>query len=65
MNFFWMLSALTFIGSKFGTKSGCAFAAPYYHCQGIYYEPVQQDTTVVYVVQEIEEGADPYVEVME
>ena len=51
--------------SLYSLPAGCAYAAPYYHCGGIYYEPVQQGTTVVYVVQEIEEGADPYVEVVE
>lgn len=34
----------------------------YYYCGGIYYRPSYQGTTVVYVVQEIEPGADTNVE---
>lgn len=34
----------------------------YYYCGGIWYQPVYQGTTVVYVVDEIEPGADTNVE---
>jgi hypothetical protein len=34
----------------------------YYYCGGIYYRPSYQGTTVVYVVEEIEPGADTNVE---
>lgn len=34
----------------------------YYYCGGIWYQPVYQGTTVVYVVDEIESGADTNVE---
>lgn len=34
----------------------------YYYCGGIYYKPVYQGTTVVYVVDEVEPGADTMVE---
>jgi len=34
----------------------------YYYCGGIYYKPVYQGTTVVYVVDSIEPGADTNVE---
>ena len=35
---------------------------PHYYCGGIYYQPQQQGTTVVYVVNEIEPGANTSVE---
>jgi fibrillarin-like rRNA methylase len=34
----------------------------YYYCGGIWYEPVYSGTTVVYVVDTIEDGADTNVE---
>ena len=34
----------------------------YYYCGGIWYQPTYQGTTVVYVVNEIEPGADTDVE---
>jgi len=34
----------------------------YYYCGGIYYRPVYQGTTVVYVVDSIDAGADTNVE---
>lgn len=34
----------------------------YYYCGGIYYQPTYQGTQVVYVVQEIEPGAETNVE---
>lgn len=34
----------------------------YYYCGGIWYQPVYQGTTVVYVVDEIEPGANTDVE---
>ena len=34
----------------------------YYYCGGIWYQPSYQGTTVVYVVNEIEPGADTSVE---
>ena len=34
----------------------------YYYCGGIWYQPTYQGTTVVYVVNEIEPGADTNVE---
>ena len=34
----------------------------YYYCGGIWYQPVYQGTTVVYVVEEIEPGAETNVE---
>ena len=30
----------------------------YYYCSGIWYRPAYQGTTVVYIVEEIESGAD-------
>lgn len=36
--------------------------APYYYCGGIWYRPTYQGTTVVYIVEEIESGADTNVE---
>ncbi len=30
----------------------------YYYCGGIWYRPVYQGTTVVYIVDDIESGAD-------
>ena len=34
----------------------------YYYCGGIWYQPSYQGTTVIYVVHEIEPGADTNVE---
>jgi hypothetical protein len=34
----------------------------YYYCSGIWYEPVYQGTTVIYIVNEIEPGAETNVE---
>ena len=34
----------------------------YYYCGGIWYQPAYQGTTVVYVVYEVEDGADTDVE---
>jgi len=34
----------------------------YYYCGGIWYEPRYQGTTIVYVVNEIESGADTNIE---
>ena len=34
----------------------------YYYCGGVWYQPVYQGTTVVYVVNEVEPGADTNVE---
>lgn len=34
----------------------------YYYCGGIWYKPAYQGTTVVYIVEEIESGADTNVE---
>ena len=34
----------------------------YYYCGGIWYQPSYQGTTVVYIVQDIESGADTNVE---
>lgn len=35
---------------------------PHYYCGGIYYQPQQQGTTVVYVVSDVEAGANTNVE---
>jgi hypothetical protein len=34
----------------------------YYYCGGIWYQPTYQGTTVVYVVSEVEPGANTNVE---
>ena len=34
----------------------------YYYCGGIWYRPVYEGTTVVYIVEEIEKGAETEVE---
>ena len=34
----------------------------YYYCGGIWYQPQYQGTTVIYVVQQVEPGADTNVE---
>jgi hypothetical protein len=36
--------------------------AKYYYCGGIWYRPAYQGTTVIYIVDDIESGADTYVE---
>lgn len=53
--------------SLYSLPYGCANTvyrggAQYYYCGGIYYRPAYQGTTVVYVVDEIEPGADTNVE---
>lgn len=42
--------------------AGCPLVNGLYYCGGAYYQPVQQGTTVVYVVQDIDPGAEPYIE---
>ena len=37
----------------------------YYYCNGIWYRPVYQGTTVVYIVDDIDSGADTNVEFYE
>ncbi len=37
----------------------------YYYCRGIWYRPTYQGTTIVYVVDEIEPGADTDVEFLD
>jgi hypothetical protein len=37
----------------------------YYYCGGIWYQPTYQGTTVVYVVSDIESGANTNVEFYE
>jgi hypothetical protein len=34
----------------------------YYYCGGIWYRPTYQGTTVIYIVEDIESGADTNVE---
>jgi hypothetical protein len=46
---------------------GCSSMRPYnginhYYCGGIYYRPAYQGTTVVYIVENIESGANTNVE---
>lgn len=54
--------------SLYSLPYGCSYntvyyrGVPSYYCGGIYYTPQQQGTTVVYVVQEIEPGAETNVE---
>ena len=36
--------------------------ATYYYCGGIWYQPVYEGTTIIYIVDEIEPGADTNVE---
>jgi len=38
------------------------YGVNYYYCGGIWYQPQYQGTTVVYVVHEVEPGADTNVE---
>lgn len=33
----------------------------YYYCGGIWYRPAYQGTTVVYIVEDIDSGADTYI----
>jgi len=33
----------------------------YYYCSGIWYRPAYQGTTIVYVVEEIDAGAETYI----
>ncbi len=53
-----------------GLPYGCGGMSMYggvnmYHCGGIYYRPVHQGTTVVYVVDHMDSGANPNVEIEE
>ena len=54
----------------YGLPYGCATMIPWngasvYSCGGIYYRPVHQGTTVVYVVDHVEPGANQNVEIEE
>ena len=54
----------------YGLPYGCGGMRPYggvnmYYCGGIYYRPVHQGTTVVYVVENVEPGANQNVEIEE
>ena len=53
--------------SMYSLPYGCATTVMragvnYYYCGGIYYQPMYQGTTVVYVVNEVEPGANTNVE---
>jgi hypothetical protein len=53
-----------------GLPYGCGGMGLYggvnmYHCGGIYYRPVHQGTTVVYVVDHMDAGANRNVEIEE
>jgi len=54
--------------SMYSLPYGCGGATvlyrgiPHYYCGGIYYQPQQQGTTVVYVVNNVEPGANTNVE---
>jgi len=53
--------------SMYSLPYGCASTihrggVQYYYCGGIYYRPAYQGTTVVYIVDEIEPGANTNVE---
>ena len=48
--------------SIYSLPAGCPLVNGLYYCGGAYYQPVQQGTTVVYVCQDIDEGAEPYIE---
>lgn len=37
----------------------------YYHCGGIWYRPAYQGTTLVYIVDDIDAGADTVIEIYE
>ncbi|MEH6568722.1 MAG: hypothetical protein V7709_06595 [Halioglobus sp.] len=54
----------------YGLPPGCGGMVPYggvnmHYCGGIYYRPVYQGTTVVYVVDKVEPGANTQVEIEE
>ena len=54
----------------YGLPSGCGGMTPYggvnmHYCGGIYYRPVYQGTTVVYVVDKVDPGANTQVEIEE
>jgi hypothetical protein len=52
------LTSLPYGCSTTRVKNGVS----YYYCGGIWYQPSYQGTTVVYVVEEIEPGANTDVE---
>lgn len=60
-----------FLGmTLYALPQGCNTMQPragvnYYYCGGIWYRPVYQGTTVVYVVEDIDSGADTNVEFQE
>jgi hypothetical protein len=54
----------------YGLPYGCGGMRPYgginmYYCGGIYYRPVHQGTTVVYVVDRVDPGANTQVQIEE
>ncbi len=52
--------------SVYSLPAGCTArvrgGVTYQYCGGAWYQPVYQGTQVVYVVQDIDEGAEPYIE---
>lgn len=59
----YMSPGMTIYGLPYGC--GGVLYGGLYHCNGIYYRPVHQGTTVVYVVDHMDPGADRNVEVEE
>jgi hypothetical protein len=44
------------------TETRIRYDETYYYCDGIWYRPAYQGTTVIYIVEEIEPGAETEVE---
>jgi len=62
----YMYPGMTIYGLPYGCGGmGYYYGMNMYRCSGIYYRPVHQGTTVVYVVQRVDQGANQNVQIEE
>jgi len=62
----YMSRGMTIYGLPYGCGGmGLYYGMNMYYCGGIYYRPVHQGTTVVYVVERVDPGANQNVQIQE
>ena len=62
----YMNRGMTIYGLPYGCGGmGLYYGMNMYYCGGIYYRPVHQGTTVVYVVERVDPGANQNVQIQE
>ena len=62
----YMNRGMTIYGLPYGCGNmGLYYGMNMYYCGGIYYRPVHQGTTVVYVVERVDPGANQNVQIQE